>query len=172
MIMLHTRAVRFVHAFCCDVVVLIVGSSVSCIFCLALVPVSCLCFAYCFRFLVVIFPFCASVFVWLLFAFVLPLHLLAVLGLRLPEVTCVLWIHVEHIHGLMLCCFFASGFLIEVSVIGCAFCLLLCGFGVRGLFASCLFRFFFSPFFSFSLSLSLSLSVSLSVSLSASACSK
>ena len=47
----HARAVRFVHAFCCDVVVLVFGSSVSCSFCLALVPVSCLCFAYCFRFL-------------------------------------------------------------------------------------------------------------------------
>ena len=98
----HARAVRFVHAFCCDIVVLVFGSSVSCRFCLALVPVSFLCFAYCFSSLFVIFTFCASVFVWILFAFVLPLHLLAVLGLRLPEVTCLLWIYVMHFHCLFM----------------------------------------------------------------------
>ena len=62
MIMLHTRAVRFVHAFCFDMVVLVFCSSVSCSFCLALVPVSFFWFANCFCFLFVIFSFGPSVF--------------------------------------------------------------------------------------------------------------
>ena len=122
-------------------------------------------------------------FVWLLFAFVLPLHLLAVWGLRLPEVTCLLWFSVIHVQAdasstamdtpagrdydrrvcdrlrFAACCFFFPGLVFVACLLSWSF--------------SCCSSFFLLLSFSFSLFLSLSLFLSfplfLSLSLASSA---
>ena len=165
----HARAVRFMHAFCFDMVVLVFCSSVSCSVCLALVPVS-------FFVLLIV-----SAFFWLSSSSV-PLFLCGSCshlcypcffwpfwGLRLPEVTCLLRIYVMHCCCRMLsyavidiCCMpwldvscdVAS--LIGVSVIGCAWPFVFSFLG--SVFVACLFLGFVF-FFLFSLSLSLSLSL-------------
>ena len=106
----HARAVRFMHAFCFDMVVLVFCSSVSCSVCPARVAVSFLRFAHCFCFLLVIIQFGASVFEWFLFAFVVPLFLLAVLGgsdCRRSLVCC----------GFMLCMVYELCFVIHIEML-------------------------------------------------------